>query len=667
MNRNEEYLVLIDDALFEEVFLLLEQNINKIEDPISRSKHFKDFFTHVFSQDSFNKIIVNGRDNYHLSSFSKAAYHALSSKEFLKPMENKILDFVRVDKLMMLFSNAVINNDLDVAAYFLKYISKDLTLYPQTFADVVDKNNIESLRFLCNNMENIHFNKDALLRVCSGCSTKILQMLIEDFDFNINELSDNGSLVHILVQEKNEKNFKFVVDNYSNIINWGKSIKQGTIFDLIDKNKLQVEFFEPLLDDMSLKDTYIARIMNSLFSKYEVITQCYESDVYSKLFSHPNFDPYNMNLGQGYILYGLLSELGRSVNSEYINTLNTGNSDKTKAIAYSKAEEVGRPYLKILKDFLTSYPSDEVPDSTNYNIIGAAVCVANDSKSEFKILHNAANMIMHRYPVYLNKPNPNPNQTLPIMQVEKDSEVYRLLISNGAIAPEAETGFFRSIAGFLGRKNKPYIPTVEDTIVESRMPNSKLITLRNQMREDFKIMRGDLSNPLCDSVIKFKCENMFLRSEKLVMMMDKHSFNNSVEEIHFLGNNFSNYLKESLRTYIEVCQAVVDLGSDDKLEKRLGEAKEKCLEQIDLLAEQLSLISENVYNEVEGNATRNQNIRGRFLQKRFSRGTDLGIDKVISTNNEKIGELNEDKDESEKTDMHNLLSENNRSPLKFKR
>ena len=59
-------------------------------------------------------------------------------------------------------------------------------------------------------------------------------------------------------------------------------------------------------------------------------------------------------------------------------------------------------------------------------------------------------------------------------------------------------------------------------------------------------------------------------------------------------------------------------------------------EQVELLAEQVELINQNISAEAEGNAARNLNIQGRFLKNRFDNtGNDLGLGEAISQNIEK--------------------------------
>ena len=67
--------------------------------------------------------------------------------------------------------------------------------------------------------------------------------------------------------------------------------------------------------------------------------------------------------------------------------------------------------------------------------------------------------------------------------------------------------------------------------------------------------------------------------------------------------------------------------------------RKKCLTQVDLLAEQVELINQNISAEAEGNALRNLNIQGRFLANRFDSGSDLGLGEVLTKNIKEMNKL----------------------------
>lgn len=629
----EQYRTLINDSLFEESYMLLEENVSRIGDTISKNKHMRDFFGAIFENKFFNAIVNKNNIYPNLLPLSIATVNSLQNDEFLKPMAPKFGNFVNVDKIMVMFAFLLQANEFDKAKFLFNYFKPNAEIFVATSNKIIDNNNTEALRFICENMDNIHYSQGALLRKSAKASHKILRMLINEFDFDVNEQDpETGyNLIHLLVADKNVKNFKFIAENSSGVINWNATTyKQGrnpglTFFDIVEQTGMQVEFFSPLLEDMTLKTNDILKIHNSLFNS-TTIDKYSDTEIYGKLFSHPNFDPQIMNLGQGYFLYGILSELGQ--------------------IANRSGDDAAKPYLNILDAYVEYYPEDNVPEATNFNIVGAAVHVASKSKS--KVVGDAVSLILRRYNKYINKPNPF--GTLPILQVEKDSPIYRILLNNGAISPEPEPGFWRSIAGAFSKKKQMEIE--EEQEMETRAPvvsNNNLTSVKNKMREDFRVMRTYISNPICDATIKMRCENMFLKSERLIGVMDRHNITQAYEDVHFLGENFASYLKNSLSSYIDLCKATVDLGNEVDKNAKLKNAKLICIEQIELLAEQVQLISTNISNEIEGDAARNLNINGRFLENRFKRPVDLGFENILSReDNEEEENVNQDRKEEVK-------------------
>jgi hypothetical protein len=622
-NMMDQYRELITDSLFEEAFLLLEQNVNKIDDLITRNKHIRDFFTSIFEDDFFNEIIDRGV----LFPVAHETVKALFQKEFLKDTIKKFGNYVDAEKVSVMFVFLLQNNEFDSAKALLPFFNNNITGFPKTLNEIIENKNLNALDFMCSNMSNIHFNEGALLRTSSEMNSDTLRLLVEKYKFDINEQSkdDGFNLVHTLVSDKNLKNFKFIVDNYGNQINWaakaqvGKNKQSYSVLDLVDLTAMHADYYSIILDDLSLKGTIVDRIATTLLLNDKILDQCCHNDVYTKLFSHPNFDPQISNMKQDHLLYGLLSAIG------------------TKA--KQQNDTSAKNYLEVLNCFLHTYVGDQtdtVNEAVNFHVVGAAVQVAKLSES--KIAVDAAGLIIRRYKQYINKPNPSGE--LPIGQVEKDSPIYRLLLNNGAIPAEPEPGFWNVIARMMpgNKKKESFNSVVENTekAVPTSSGNNNLISVRNKMREDFRAMRGCIANPLCDPIIKFKCENMFLKSERLVNLMERYNITQSYEDLIFLGKNFSDYLKNSLESYVAVCEATVDFSDENRKSEKLEKVKNQCLSHVELLAEQLDLISQNIANEAEGNATRNLNVRGRFLENRFQSYKDLGIDAILDKNKTNI-------------------------------
>lgn len=640
MEHIQKYRDLIDDSLFEEAYMLLESEAKTLESQnqlIERNKLIRDFFVGVFDDEYFNELIDRGV----LLPIAQETAKALFTKDFLKDQIKKFPNYVDEDKIGIMFVFLVQNHDFEEAINLLPWVNKNITNYPSTINKIIEEKNTKALEFLSRNMENIHFNEGALLRSCSDMSTDILRIMIDDLKFDINEQSktEGINLMHTLLIEKNVKNFSFIVQHYGDKIDWSakalfnKGKQQFSVLELVEASGSYAEFYNIILDDLSLKDAIVDKIGSVLLTNRKAIEQCANSDVYEKLFSHNNFNPKTTDLQQNHLIYGLLSEIGKS--------------------SFAGDFTLAKHYYNMLNTFLHTYVShdDNIEDAPQYNVVGAAINVVEKLESHFKanekdlsnakIALDAATLIVRRYKHYVNKPNPDGRLSVEI--TVKDSNAYRLLVNNGALTAEPEPGFFNALSRMMGgrkreldkqremiiERGKENVSQVEEEI----SGNNSLISLKNQMREDFRTMRGYINHRLCDPSIKFKCENMFLKSEKLVTLMEKYNVTKSFEDMIFLGKNFSEYLKESLKAYIAVCEATHDFSDTNMKYEKLEVVRKKCLSQVDLLAEQVELINQNISAEAEGNALRNLNIQGRFLKNRFDgNGNDLGLGEVITKN-----------------------------------
>lgn len=657
MEHIQKYRDLINDSLFEEAYMLLENDVKILENQnqiIDRNKLIRDFFVGIFDDEYFNELI----DRSVLLPIAQETTKALFGKDFLKDQIKKFPNYVEEDKIGIMFVFLVQNHDFEDALKLLPWVNKNITNYPITINKIIEEGNAKSLEFLIRNMQNIHFNEGALLRSCSNMSPDILRIMIDDLKFDINEQSkieninktEGINLMHTLLIDKNVKNFSFIVEHYGNTIDWSakalfnKGKQQFSVLELVEASGSYAEFYNIILDNLNLKDAIVDEIGKVLLTNRKAMEQCANSDVYEKLFTHNNFNPKTTDLQQNHLIYGLLSEIGKkSFNGDFVGAKN---------------------YYNILNTFLHTYVSHDetVEDASQYNVVGAAINVVekleynlkanNKDLSDAKVALDAATLIVRRYKQYVNKPNPDGR--LSIELTVRDSNAYRLLVNNGALTAEPESGFFNALSRMIGGRKRELDKQREMIIEKSKESvykkeeeevsgNSSLINLKSQMREDFRTMRGYLNHKLCDPSIKFKCENMFLKSEKLVNLMEKYNVTKSFEDMIFLGKNFSEYLKESLKSYIAVCEATHDFSDTNMKYEKLEIVRKKCLSQVDLLAEQVELINQNISAEAEGNALRNLNIQGRFLRNRFDgNGNDLGLGEVISKN------FNENENEQKK-------------------
>lgn len=598
MQHKEQYQELLGQNMFEETYQLLERNTSAIQDTIEQKKHIKEFFNLVW--DNFESILDKNKQ----SSFTKTTVESLTNMPIFSDVSKKLDLFMDDLHLSLMFSISVLGNQFDNAKYLLSFINnKNINYFPNTVDEVVSQENVQALNFLCENLKNIHYDNDELLRVCASMPSETLVSLIDNYEFDINSTNkDTGlNLMQILVSNKNTRSYKLLTKKYADSINWSQIVKldnnqSATLFDFIDETQMYVEFYGPLLDNKGLNLPQIERIAQSLFQTDQTVMTYSHTDLYNKLFDHPSFNPKTINLQQGHALFALMGRVGVAAQIE-------------------NSENLARAYYEIVQSYVATRHEEDLPHGVSYHVVGAAVYITRQSKDNPQVLLDLCSLIFKNYPKYINEPNPN--GMLPITQVEKDSPVYKLLLNNGAINPEPPPSFWNSVLSWGKKKKVEVQPARENTTPAKETQDNSFEFLRSKMRDDFRQMRETLADPLCDPIVKMRCENMFLKSDNLVMKMGKHNIQNAYEDVHFLSQNFSKYLKQSLESYIKVCQATVDFAQEDKRDEKLNSAKNQCLEQVGLLETQLNLITQNTFSSAEASSLNDMRVQTKFLEERL--------------------------------------------------
>jgi hypothetical protein len=585
---------LIEDSLYEEVFELLEKNATKIEDSIERKRYIRNVFGGLFEEEVFVDILNQGK----WSDLAVAVSVALG-RPFFEDMKNRFGTMINIEEASKIVSILIVDGKYEAAKTFLPYANKDLSLYDSTLNTIMLANNINSLRFVCENFENIHFNFEELLSRAAGMGTESIVMLMEDFGFDLQlQGRQENNLVVRLLRQGQIKTFDWLNKNNPEKIDYGNEVIYKLIErEIVDKG-LVLEFISSILSNPYLKKPHIEKIGNFLFNSKNV-EKFYQSDIYEKFFTHRSFDEQIFTLGQGYFIYGLLAKIG-------ITSKRDGS-------------EVANYYVSILNSYLNTYEKDEVPDSPELHIVGAAVQVAKVGNC--KSATEACVLIMRRFGKYINRPNPS--GLLPISQVEKESPLFRILVNNGAVPPEPEPTFWTSVFGiFKNKTTLQYMPQQSATSVGISSKPTSITSIRVKMRNDFRAMREYIANENCDAEIKMKCENMFLKADKLGLVMEKNNLSSFTDELHFLSENFSNYLKQSLKAYTDLVFTTKNLDEVSTASKKIDHAKKVCLNHVNLLFEQLDLISGNISNGLSDGALSQLKVRSKFLEQRFNQSID---------------------------------------------
>lgn len=583
-----DYIELIEDSLYEETFELLEKNASSLTDMIEQKRYVRSIFGGLFEEDFFVSVLKEKK----WGLLANAMSHALD-RPFFSEMKNKLDIVIDTEKAEKLVSILILENKIDAAKTFLPYAGKDLSHYVGTVDGIINSNSLDALKFVCENFDNIHFNFDELLAKSCNMKTDAIKMLIDDFGFDLNTQSRlSNNLLMGMIKSNNLKNFEWVNRNYGDKLNYNNE----KIYEYIEKNTL-TEFYGVMLLNPYLKQVSLEKIGNYLFNGKN-IENLYQTDIYEKFFVHKNFNDQSFTLGQGYFLYGLLSKMGMAAKRD-------GN-------------DVARYYLRILDTYLNTLASDSIPDSPEFHIVGAAVHVAKIG--ECQSTTEACTLVMHRFGKYINKPNPS--GVLPISQVEKDSALFRILVNNGAVPPEPEPTFWSSVLNIFKGKKEATIPSQEIDKPYQSGGKFSIPVIRVKMRNDFRAMRQYLAGESCDSTIKIKCENMFLKADKLSAVMEKNNLTSFTDELHFLSENFSNYLMQSLKAYTDLEFTTRNLDGEEEAAKKIENAKRICLNHVDLLTEQLDLITNNISNGLSDGAMSQLKVRSKFLEERFNQSID---------------------------------------------
>lgn len=626
-----KYQQYLDSILYEDLFAEFKKNVTQKESNLDKVAVINEFFGFVFSYENYDKLLDNGK----LSLFNKVFLKELNEDKFYS--ENIIMD--RIDILLnkqmcsLHFSDAVLNSNFENAKIILPYAEQNIDEYVNTLKQIQSKNDIDALRFMCESLKNIHYGNGELLHSCVSMSTSAIDMLIKDFKFSItDQVSSSGmSLIQHCVDKSLLNKFTYLIENYYSDINLSQPIANAStsvrsakvavlpegvkskgnresIFDLIVNNKKEFEFLSVLLsveDPKFLKQSHINMIGSIIFTD-EKIAKYAKTDIYDKFFSHPSFDAQVFNLGQGSFIYGLLSRMGICL---------TKNDN----------DELGQNYVRILDSYISNANIDEIPTVPEFHVVGAAIHVAK--VSEKPSARDACRLIIKNFKQLINKPNPS--GVLPISQITSDNPIYRTLIDNGAITPEPEPTFFKSFLRMFEKKKKIKIENAADIedISNKNVTVGSISSIRGNLKSDFRDMRNLLSNPEMDADIKIRCENMFLKADNIALVLEKNNLNNFFDEIHFLSENFSNYLKKSLGAYDKILDGNSKIASQT-FESKVEEAKKMCLKHVKLLEDQTDLILNNIGNEIGDSVLKDLRIRGRFLEEKFDK-PKVDLEKIL--------------------------------------
>lgn len=618
------YKDLIENILFEDLFEDFQIKYQNIYDTIDRKKYILKFLSFIFDDEENFSTIVDKKVIYLLG---KSFLKAINEQKELIKLKEVIFSVLPQPQMSAIVASLILNEYYDEAKKGLEILveeSKDLSIYPETINEVIRKNSKVGLRFLCQNFKNIHFNNDSLLRIAHNMNLEVLQMLIDEFKFNINSFNNlniknikKNTLIELLI---NNNDFKSFYDIYQDKIDWNLN-KEGNPLWMEFVNKIyhnkNYDILQFLLNENNINKkiyNYIGKIIFDDSDFFFNANTEKKDDVYKSFFKNNLFNHEEYNFNQGYFIYGVLSKIG-------IHTMkNNENSDYNE----SKAKN----YFNILRIYLDSAKNDLIPNTPEFNVVGAAIHVYSATESSIGL--ETAKLIIQKYKEYINIPNPSGK--LAIELVNKESPIYNLLIVNGAIPPEPTPTFWKSMFTIFNKKEKNQIfqPNIEDSNINKKIITKKnvesITDIRLNMKNDFRLMKDLLSNDVCDFKIKLKCENMFLKADKLAMIMEKNNLITFYDELFFLNENFSNYLRKSVDSYINTMMTIKEISNKEVRDNKSEEAKNLCIEHIELLKEQLEQMIDNISSNLADNSIYDLKVRGKFLKERFQQNGNLELD-----------------------------------------
>lgn len=577
---------LISNKLYEEIFIYIEEkckNFNKIE----KSTYIKEFFNYVLI-DKLDEISYGGT-----YLFSKALSKVLSTP-FYEDIKERLEVFVSDEHITLMYAALLKEGDIDNAELYAKYVDKEIKDFKFTLNKVIETKNIAVLDVMCKNLKNIHFQNDELLTLVAPMGPEALDLLINKYGFNINKESSNKfsnklSLVSESIKRMNYDLFDYLINNHWSKIKW--TDYHVNLLGNFASRPLS-EFYSRLFlkeIDKEMYSTLVKNLFGSLDSLRDI-----DEKLLGLIMKNKFFDPLVINYGQRHLLYGVLSNL--STNDQTHLKIN----------------------LKILKAYLSTVDENQYVITATYkHVLGAAVMVAKENQNENT--YEALKLICHKFPSYINKPNPD--GTLPIIGVDKNSNIYSLLIECGAVPPIPEKGYWASIIENMSGKNKSKDnhENNEDYATTVAVSKDMFKTIKNDFKKSYNDIKDVVKKDEIDGFLKMKIENMFLKANKLLLLMEEHDLKNDYDSLNFLSENFAVYLKKSLEKYIEVNKLYTTISITNELEGKIEKAKKECIEQVSLIEEQILLIADTLFKDVENKVVTDQKIHKNFLKETLAR------------------------------------------------
>lgn len=661
MSKNEPtYQSLINSSLYKEAFILLNQNLKNVEH-IQKSLIVDEFLKIYLN--NYNLKLIN---EAHSKSYILALVENMKDNQVLCDFNEKISLMINENDKNNIFKNLVLSNDNENALFVKKIlnINSDLSKHVDLLIDLSAKDNYEAVNFLCQEMDNIHFNNGAFLRILSNRSIKINELLLIKYSFDLTEFSDktNFNFLSFLIDDNLFDKFAYFINkNYEKIdfnlvyggedtkvlfdfieknsreINsieklsshkglkyktYNKKQENSTLFDLIENSPNAIKFIESLLKQENLNVFLINKIKTILMNNPKVRSEGVNREVFKSLFSHKNFI-FDNEEDRSIFFYSIINKMGNFM--------------------YYDKEKEANEYALIAQNY-SACSVEKLPVGKNNHALGAMISILVEISTEKEISNFSKELLIDCMKTFLSKEpelvnTKNPNGKYPVLMTE-NSDIYNFLLTNEAIPRNPNTGVINFIKLFFNL----YKPSVNESLIKDYFEKRKTISYVDNndvlnasiLESKFSEILNNLDSSKIDDELIEKIKNIYTKSKDIAKRIDDNNVKNLHQEIHFLKNNTPDYIKRSIDIYVNTYELNKSFGEVSEASK-IEKAKKECLEQLEILNNSLDKINKNVYIYIQERIDLSAQVHNKVLQVKSSEVVEMeaGDEKIkpVPSNN----------------------------------
>ncbi len=604
----KEFKQFIHLALYDEVFQVLQEKYQGLNDSGSKMNIISEFFEQIVFTESVYKNLSNKKD-FHL--FLEKMVDFFNNGDKIQKQYYNVLGDWLSDFVQDFFKTALHAENINLATKLLPFIDdKNIERgWIDDIDDTIQNKKLKSFIFLIDNCDknNLHFDNDQLVRSAFDLNMDAVSFLVDKYGFDINKISpvSGANIVHEALSKNDVHQFKDLLKRFSSKIDYDVNfVYQGSylsFFDLVNQNSSPIECYSALLEQTNIStkqfDTLCDILLkdNNLMDQYK--KELINSNIYHKLFSHPLMED---KLIEGlYLPYFLIKNYAKEIN-------------------FLKGRE--DIYLHLMDVFLDTRKNDIVPPARSDHIITAVSKMASipDRDSEtrkttigghditehdknlLKIYDKFLDFYVRYVPLCIpgdNKVNAlntyitsNPSP-LKLLDKKGNDIIVNKLLSKGC----KKIGFFGG-----------GVPFEQPRVIRGHK-------LSEQVEEDYEKISKKMNVPYCDPEVKTQMENMLLRAKSVSHFIENNKFDNLLEEIHSIRSTFSLYIEPSILSYLQVAEVHSQLRSPISKQKS-DEAKTVCLKHIVDVTDTLESMEKTLVDAKANRALNDLQVQSIYLE-----------------------------------------------------